>query len=197
MNSINEAPAAPRRRVRILRWFLIAGGACVLLGAVVVANAVTLTRDAAALRNDVLDTAGLETKSRIQFTVGPVLLSLVRSGLSFVPEMEPEARLALNAVRKASVGIYSLRETRESAGSVAMFGRAEATMQERGWRRIVAVNNDEANVMVFAREESRGNGPQKLCVAVRSGDRLIVVAGTVNPEPLVKLAAEKGLLARR
>lgn len=162
-----------------------------------VANAVTLTRDAAALRNDVLDTAGLETKSRIQFTVGPVLLSLVRSGLSFVPEMEPEARLALNAVRKASVGIYSLRETRESAGSVAMFGRAEATMQERGWRRIVAVNNDEANVMVFAREESRGNGPQKLCVAVRSGDRLIVVAGTVNPEPLVKLAAEKGLLARR
>ena len=168
-----------------------------MLGAVAVVNAVMLTRDAAALRDGVLDAARLETGSRIQFTVGPVILALVRSGLSFVPDMEPEARLALKSVRKASVGVYTVRETGEAGASDAILGRAETTMRERGWRRIVAVNSKEANVMVFVRENSRESGPQKLCVAVRSGERLIVVAGTVNPEPLVKLAAEKGLLARR
>lgn len=196
MNSAHVSGSAPRRRFRWWQWLLALGAAGVVLLAIVVVNALTLARDAAALRDDVVAALATKAKVNVQVSAGPVLLSAVRAGLGFVKDMPDEARLALRAVRKASVGVYTIDADGREERAHAMFASASAVMARRGWERVVAVNDGDTQVMVFAPTRSGWTSAQKVCVAVCDDDKLIVVTGTIRPEPLMEIAARREAVAR-
>lgn len=196
MNSATTSAPAPRKRFRWLLWMAVTGAACVVLLAIAVANVVTPTRDAAVLRDEIV--AALETKSKtnVQVSAGPVLLGLVRGGIGFVKDVPDEARMALRAVRKASVGVYTVDADERGERAHAMFASTQAAMARRGWERVVAVNDGDTQVMVFAPSRSGWTSAQKVCVAVRDGDKLVVVTGTIRPEPLAEIVTRRGVVGR-
>lgn len=192
MNSTSHPPRAPGRGSRVFRWLLIGSAVCVAITAVAALRIASVTRDAAHLRNELFSSLETRATSQIQITAGPVLLGLLRSGLSVLPDLPPEARLAFAAVRSASVGVYGLSPEVDDPDVTAMFDAADTMMRKRDWQRIIAVSDRDAKVMVFAPNDGSARGPQRVCIAVCEGDRLIVVAGTINLGPLVKLVELHG-----
>jgi hypothetical protein len=187
----------PSRRHRILRWFLAGIGICGLLVVVAVVNTVTLTRDAAVLRDGLLDSAEASPRTRIQVSAGPAMLAAVRTILGFIPDVEAEAHLALRAVRRASVGVYELADKLTLANRTAVVLSVDERMRDRGWSRAVAVNNDDNLVLVYLRENAGSGRKQKICVAVCAAKEVVVVAGTVDAAPLAELIARQGGFAAR
>ena len=109
MNPPTQTPApAPRRHV--WRWVFLAAGICltpfVILGAVAL-SFISLDRNAATLRNRVMDATDSGWHTKVQLSVGGVTLGAARQVLRFIhaPDID-EARLALSAVHRASVGVY-------------------------------------------------------------------------------------------
>lgn len=196
MNSGAGSESAPKKkRFRWWQWLLAASAAGGMLIAIVVVNAVTLARDAAVLRDEVVAALATKANVNVQVSAGPVLLSAVRGGLRLAKDVPEEARLALSAVRRASVGVYTIDVDEREPRAPAMFASASAAMARRGWERVVAVNDGDTQVMVFAPRRSGWTSAQKVCVAVCDDDKLIVVTGTIRPEPLVEIAARRGGLA--
>ena len=175
---------------------LATGAVAAAAVAIAALNLVTLTRDAAVLRDEIV--ASLETgaKTKVQVSAGPVLLGLVRGGMCFVKDLPDEARFALQAVRKASVGVYTIDPNGRGERADTMFAAAAAAMARRGWERVVAVNDGDTQVMLFAPTRSGWTSAQKVCVAVCEEDKLIVVTGTIRPEPLMEIVEKRGALAR-
>lgn len=193
----NQAPVhASRKGLRWWQWLLAIGGAGFALLITAAVNVVTLTRDAAALRNEIVASLESGSTTTVQVSAGPLLLSLVRGGMHFVDDVPEEARAALQAVRKASVGVYTIDAGEHSRRAEEIFASAETTMARRGWTRVVAVNDGDTQVLVFAPVNSEWTGTQKVCVAVCDEDKLIVVSGTIRPEPLMEIARRRGGVAK-
>lgn len=190
-------PPKSEPRFRFWRWFFGALGLCALVAVVVVVNAVTLTRDAAALRDEVVERVEGSPQTRIQVSAGPVMLAGVRTILAFIPDVEPEARLAMRAVRKASVGVYELADELTVAHRAAVMRSVDDRMSGRGWSRVVAVNDDGNLVLVYLRENAGSGRKQRICVAVCAEKHVVVVAGTVDAAPLAELIARQGGFAAR
>ncbi len=196
MKPARVSGAAPERRFRWWQWLLALAAAGVALLAIAVVNAVTLTRDAVVLRDEVVAALARKSKVKVQVSAGPLLLSAVRSGLSFVKDMPDDARMALRAVRNASVGVYTIDAGGREERAPEMFASAAAVMERRGWERVVAVSDGDTQVLVFAPARGGWTGAQKVCVAVCDDDKLVVVTGTIGPEPLMDIAARRGAVAR-
>ncbi|HEY0945112.1 MAG TPA: hypothetical protein VGD81_07580 [Opitutaceae bacterium] len=190
---------APRlRRRRVWRWVL--GGLAVSFGVlgICVLNAVTLTRDAAALRNTLVRTGDVRPELGIQVSAGPFLLGVVRGVLHFIPDVPTEAHQALEAVRSASVGVYQLKDPIGASVRSELLAAAEALMVRRGWTRAVGVRDGDDTVMVFAPADLSDDGPVRVCVAVCSHREVVVVEARVAPDLLAELVATHGaVLARR
>ena len=197
MNTTEDASQPSPRPRRIWRWLLV--GTAVFLGAVTLAafNLVTLPRDAATLRNEL--TAHLTDSARTQFqiTVGPLILTAVRSVVSAFNEVPEEARLALGAVRKASVGVYKLRGRINSGERARMFSAADEVMRDRGWTAAVRVSDRDSLVLVYLPAGERSGSIERVCVAVCSEENLVIVSGSVRMDRLVDLAVRQRLMARR
>ncbi len=189
------APSSPGRRIFI--WFLGLMAFCGVALVVAVVSVVTLNRDAAALRDEVLDAIDHRARTQVQLSVGPTLLAATRSVLAFIPEVDAEARLALSSVRRASVGVYELSATPSAAARATMLKTADGTMNRRGWTRAVAVNDGDDLVLVYLRENIGSGSKQKVCVAVCSERQLVVVAGTIDAAPLAQLVARHSGFASR
>lgn len=185
-------PASPRPRRHVWRWIL--GGLAVsfALLAICIANVVTLTRDAAALRRTLVNTGDLRPALRVQVSAGPFLLGALRTGLCFIPDVPAEAHQALGAVHSASVGVYQLRERIDVSLRGELLGAADALMTRRGWVRTVGVRDGDDTVMVFTPAEISDGAPTRVCVAVCSDRELIVVDARVAPEVLAELVAAHG-----
>ncbi len=196
MNSAHVSGAGSKRRIRWWQWLLGLSAAGITLLAIAVVNAVTLVRDAVVLRDEIVAALATKAKVKVQVSAGPLLLSAVRSGLSFVKDMPEDARMALRAVRKASVGVYTIDAEGREERALEMFAAAAAVMERRGWARVVAVNEGDTQVLVFAPTKGGWTGAQKVCVAVCDDDKLVVVTGTIRPEPLMEIAARRGVMAR-
>lgn len=165
--------------------------------AVAVVSVVTLNRDAAALRDEMLDAIDRRAQTRVQISAGPALLATARSVLAFIPDVDAEARLALSSVRRASVGVYELSASPSRTSRAEMLNAAEQTMNRRGWVRAVAVNDGDDLVLVYLPEDAGSGSTQKVCVAVCSDRQLVIVAGTIDAGPLAQLIARQGGLAAR
>lgn len=180
-------PASPRRR-RLWPWVL----ALVLLPLVglvgMAVSFLTLDRDAALLRREVMAASGRDWSTRGQGSVGGVTLWLVRQGLALVPRPEnAEARAALRAVNAVSVGVYRPVGSAESWSGEQLFQRTDRAMSARGWTRVVAVNDRSTHVLVYLADDDVA--PRRMCVAVANGRELVVVSATLDAEALADLVA--------
>ncbi|HUP88942.1 MAG TPA: hypothetical protein VM100_06320 [Longimicrobiales bacterium] len=190
------AHSGPRRRP-FWRWVLIGFGLCCFSLAVVAYNLVTLSSEATALRKELASALTQRAHTRVQVSVGPILLSAVRAGLSFIDDIPADARLAMRGVERASVGVYALDDRLSPADSTRMFTAADKLMARRGWSRVVGVKDRETVVLVYVPIEQNEKTTERVCVAVCADKNLIVVSGKLRFEPLVQLALQQHLLASR
>lgn len=180
-----------RERGSLCLWMLGVVGACVLVTGLVVLNAITLNSDARAMRAAMFEGLGARASTRVQLSIGPVLLDAGRIILHFVDRVPVEARLALASARGASVGVYSLKEASNREGAVRALASADAAMSRRGWSRIVAVANQHETVLVYTPKQAPDSDRETLrvCVGVWHDRELVVVSAKVAPAPLLELAA--------
>jgi len=183
--------STPRRRYG--RW--IALGLLVLVTPLVVVgigilSMLTLDRDAAVLRREVMAASDATWHTKVQVSVGWITLSAVRTALGFVRhEHMDDARLALQAVRNASVGVYERNSTKSGLSLAQLFNQTDQTMRKRGWTRLAAVAEDNKTVLVYAADDMDGGDRMDLCVAVVDGREMVVVSTRVDGSALMDLAA--------
>ena len=197
MNTTEVASRPSPSPRRVWRWLL--AGTALCLGAATLAayNLVTLPRDAATLRDELTSTLTHSTRTQFQVTVGPLFLTALRTVLSAFDEVPQEARLALGAVRNASVGVYKLRGDVDSVQRAGMFSAADEVMRERGWTAAVRVSDRDNLVLVYLPEGERSGSTERVCVAVCSEGNLVIVSGSVRMDRLVDLAVQQRLIAKR
>lgn len=193
MNTPNPQPSAsaiaPRRR-RIWPWVL---GLClapfVVLAAAVISY-VTLDSDAAALRRHVMAATNSNWHTKVQCSVGRITIGAVRTGMLFVRQPEAvDARLALAAVKHASVGVYFREHSQSDWSREQLFVETDRAMQKRGWTRLVGVSERAGaeTVLVYVPEDIDEGDPIDICVAVVNDRELVVASTTVDPETLAEL----------
>lgn len=180
---MTTARAQPRWWLRILVTLILVLAVMGALAGVAIANVVTLSREAAALRTSVLAQNELPARLQVQGSAGPVLLGMVRNGLKFIPDVPAEAHQALAAVRTLSCAVYRLDGDATSSQRAKLTQRALATMKGRGWERTICVQDTTDTVLVFTRPEEN-NRRVRVCVAVCSGGDLVIADATLDPERL-------------
>lgn len=181
---ISTSPAKPRR---LWPWVLL-GVICapfVLLGAAAVSY-LSLDRDAATLRREVMRATDADWDTRVQFSVGRATFGTARGCLAIVQnDKVDEARHALAAVRSASVGVYELRGRQRDWSRGDLAHRTDEAMRDRGWARAVGVIDGNQAVLVYV-----PNGEEavdEVCLAVLDGRQLVVVSAELRPEELMAL----------
>src|SRR5688572_29639918 len=101
-----SSPPPPSRK--IWRVLLIGTAVCFAGTAWAVYHTVTPTKDNRLLRDELVSHLNGAPRTQIQITAGPLLLSTARTVAGFCDDIPSEARLAMRAVRQASVGVYLL-----------------------------------------------------------------------------------------
>jgi uncharacterized membrane protein len=191
MNPAVSSPPKPRQRYG--RW--IALGLVVLVTPLVVLGVgifsmIRLDRDAAALKREVMAASSAPWHTKVQLSVGWFTLSALRVGLEFVPhEHRDEARLALQAVRSASVGVYECNSEHDELSREELFSNSDQTMRKRGWTRLVGVAEHNKTVLVYAADGVGSSNRADLCLAVVDGRKMVVVSTNVDSAALIDLAA--------
>ena len=186
---------APRRRLRWWHWLLGFLAASFLIVVCTVVDTITLNREARAVRCAAF--AALEDRpvTQVELSAGATLLGAARSCLWFVDRVPPEARLALKAVRSASVGVYRLRRAPSAGERTKLLTEIEAALNHRGWARTVGVIEGRDTVMVYTRDDGWFSAQQKVCAVVCEPSQLVIVAATADPAPLLELAKQHAVLA--
>jgi hypothetical protein len=188
---MNETKPVPNTSRRPGRWVWISLG--VLLTPVVglgvlVYSLLTLNANAASLRREVAAATQADLRTKVQLDVGWMTLGAIRSILHFVHhEHIDEARLALAAVRKASVGVYEWSADQDQRNPQNLFTRTDQMMNKRGLSRLVGVTNARETVLVYASENRWSGSSLDLCVAVLGERELVIVSSTVNADALAEL----------
>jgi hypothetical protein len=188
---VNPDPQAPAvRRRRIWPWVL---GICLIpfvLLAIAAASFFTLERDAAALRTHVMAATDAGWGTKVQMSAGRLALGAVRMGLGFVHNQDvADARLALAAVRHASVGVYERTSSTAQWSREQLFADTDKAMQKRGWTRIVGVADKKETVLIYVPQDIDPDKPVEICLAVVSGKKLVVVSTSVDASILAELVA--------
>lgn len=189
MNPATPIPSPARRSYA--RW-IIAGLILLVAPMVLVVAGVfsllTLDRDAAILRREVMTATGSDWHTKVQMNLGWGTLGTVRTILRFVEhENIDDARLAMNAVRSASVGVYERNDSDDEADRTRLLMRTDRMMERRGWSRMVGVVDGQATVLVYSSDASMSGDKIDLCVAVVDGRELVVVSTRVDAGVLAKL----------
>jgi hypothetical protein len=175
------------RRKRILLWIgLLAAGSVAVLACAAVYT-FTLDRDARVLRRSITDSLGAKIESTIEVRVSEPLIAATQLGIHWCHDVPEQARVALAALRSASVGVYHVKNP-TSADRADVLIRAQDAMAKNGWSRIVGVNDHDTTVLVYAPTVMRSSGTQRMCVAVIDDDKLIVVSARGDMAKLAELA---------
>jgi hypothetical protein len=185
-------PLAPRRRV--WRWVLLGAGICLtpfVLLAIAAISFLTLNSDAAVLRKQVMAAADADWHTRVQLSVGGITLGVLRQGLHFVHARDiEEARLALGAVRHASVGVYERTSGPADRSRPQLFADTDQAMERRGWTRLVGVADNKDTVLIYVPQDLDTDGPVEMCLAVVNGRELVVVSTSVDAAMLGELVKQ-------
>jgi len=188
--STNEMPVGRRQGVR---WGYVVTGAVVFIcvwAAVSVIGFFQLGSDTSALRESVMAGVGGSWEKKIAVHAGFLTTGFIRIG-SKALKLKAEPRAAIESLRGAEVGVYSLRERPASVDNGFILARADKAMSARGWERIVGVSNDGKLVAVFCPQRSGSGGMLKLCVLVLDERNLVVVSGKGEMGPLFELAMKR------
>ena len=187
MSTPGAQPSRMSLGKKILLGLLLWMGASVLVAGAFVASFFLLDSNASMIRRQVMSASGRDWDTKVQVSVRPVAMAMTRLALRFVPEVPDEAHLALRAVRSASVGVYELPRGERAEFTGAWLADADARMANRGFTRLVRVNQSKESVAVYIPEDCDESDLLKLCVAVCTGQELIVVSAETALEPLVEL----------
>lgn len=183
-------PAAPRRispwLVGILGLVLVTAALPVLV-ALGVWSCIRVGGDARALRSAALRASGQRWDRQVEVSAGPVLLGLARLGIGFAP-VERDARLALDAIRRAEVAVFKSRHRGATDSGMPVLQAADTTMTRRGWERLVGVVNHDATVAVYVPRDNRSDEWLEACVLVLNDENLVIVSGRTELMPLLELA---------
>lgn len=190
---MNPAPQSPAPRRRVWLWVLFGAGLCLtpflLLGAVAISY-LTLDRDVHTLRRHVMAATDADWSTKVQMSVGWATLGAIGQGLRFVEhEGIADARLALRAVKHASVGVYERTSGSDNWSREQLFKDTDRAMQKRGWTRLVGVAERKDTVLVYVQEDFDEDEPVELCLAVVNGKELVVVSTSVDAHALGELIA--------
>ena len=184
----NSSPATPRRSY--VRWIVV--GLVILMAPMLILGVaawsmLTLNRDAALLRREVMSATDSDWHTKVQMDLGAVTLGTVRTALRFVHHKDiADARLALAAVRSASVGVYERDNAEGKISAEKLFTDTDRLMRARGWTRLVGVADHNQNVLIYTSD--RGSDDRMdLCVAVVDGRELVVVSTRVDAGVLLQL----------
>ncbi len=193
---MKQTPAPPSNRssaIRALCWVglsIFVPFAVVGLMAMGVASYFHVSSDTRALRKGLMDASGVEWRQQIGLNIGGTTFGLLRAGLSFV-SLDPEARAAVQAVRGAEVGIYALESASRLPDNAAMLAIADRVLNARGWERVVGVIEDKTLVGVYLPAKKFSARNANCRVMVFDGDRMILVNGRANLEPLLECLGDK------
>ncbi|MDQ5977903.1 MAG: hypothetical protein QG602_875 [Verrucomicrobiota bacterium] len=192
MNSPAVSPATVKRERRLLRWILLALVIMVTPVVVVGVGVVSmfrLSRDAALLKREVMAASDSKWNTKVQVNAGWCALATARTVLRFVEhEHQDEARLALSAVRRASVGVYERVGRAGELSTDRLVSEIDGKMRSRGWSRLVGVVERDETVLVYTSDDLDSGDLMELCVAVLDGADLVVVSTKVDAGKLVQLA---------
>ncbi|GAB5562326.1 MAG: hypothetical protein SynsKO_39730 [Synoicihabitans sp.] len=128
--------------------------------------------------------------TRIQFSIGPGMVSLAQAVSFFIDDIPPEARQALGALQEASVGIYELANSPMQENRARMMVRANEKMEREGWQRIVAVRDQSDTVLIYVPNGADFADDLRLCVTVWSGREIVIVSATVEPADLIEIVQD-------
>ena len=187
-SSVEVNQPLPKHR-RIWLWVL---GCCmapmVVLGAIA-CSVLTLDSDAAALRKKVVAATNADWKTKVQVSVGPLALGLVRTGFFFVDNRKmADAKLALSAVKCASVGVYERKaKAARSWSQEQLLVDTDQAMHRRGWSRLVGVVDQKNTVLIYGPVGGETDDLIDICLSVVNEDELVVVSATISPAGLVEL----------
>jgi len=190
MNPVTPPSVPPRRRIG--RW--IALGLVILLTPMVVLGVgvismLSLDRDAAILRREVMAASDAKWHTKVQMSIGSVTLGAVRTGMRFIKhENIEDARLAMAAVRRASVGVYECTSGGDDLSLPQLFARTDQVMRQRGWTRLVGVGEGDETVLVYTSDDIGSGSQIELCVAVVNDREMVVASTKVDAERLAELA---------
>ncbi len=187
MNPVTQTPA-PRRR--LWRWLLIGTGLCLapfVILAVVAASYLTLDRDAAILRRHVMTATNADWHTNVQMTLGRATINAVNFGLGFVDKKDvADARGALAAVGRASVGVYRRTSALSNWSRTELFVQTDQAMLKRGWVRLVGVVDGKDTVLIYVSQDMQADKMMEVCLAVVSGDELVVASTKVDAMALAE-----------
>lgn len=177
---------SPRRR-RIWPYVLgLMAGVC-LLPLVIVASHLGLGNDATILRDGMKAAVGGDVSTRIQFRSGLMMIPVARMVVS-ICNVKDEARIALSAVKSASVGVYELEDpVSKGTDFASAFSGIDTDMKRRGWERMVAVSDGNAQVLIYTRTKDRDSKILRMALAVLDGREMVVVSAEVRPEHLMPM----------
>lgn len=149
------------------------------------ASCLSLDADAAALRQHMMRATSSPWKTKVQVSVGRLTLGGVRTGLGFVEHPDAEkARLALRAVRRASVGVYGRDTVERGVAFEQLRANTDRAMHRRGWSRIIALS-DEGNVVLAYVPTNTGSGrTMEICLAVMKRRELVLVSAAVDADAI-------------
>lgn len=191
---MNPAPQTPAPRRQVWRWALLGAGLCLapflLLGLAAVSY-LTLDRDVRVLRQHVMAATDARWSTKVQMSVGRLTLGVIGQGLRFVhqPNID-DARVALRAVRHASVGVYERTSGTADCSREQLFVETDRAMQKRGWTRLVGVADKQESVLVYVQDDLDEDEPVEICVAVVNGKEMVVASTTIDAVALGEFLAK-------
>lgn len=178
-------------RGSVVLWILLSLAAGFVLATIFVVDALTLNREARTIREAVVRSLDARASTKVQVSVGPLLLGGARTLLGFLDRLPEEARLALKSVRSASVGVYRLNDD-PARRFATVLARVDTAMARDGWSRLVGVLEPQQQkcVLVYTPEGMTKDGPVRICLAVCDRREFVVVSARVDAEALANLVAQ-------
>lgn len=149
-------------------------------------RSVTLRSGASALKVALLPETLGNVDTKVQVSVGPVLLGLAGLVVPHIDDVPPEAVDAIRCVRSASVGVYELGGLQGSADAAAV-ARADAVMSKNGWHRLVVVRDNSNTVLIYAPRLRANADVVDVCVGVLDGRNCVVVSARLDADGLAHL----------
>jgi hypothetical protein len=189
-------PASPAVRPhRIWPWVVLVLLSPFAVLGIAAVSVLTLDSDARALRHEVMAASGAHWRTKVQCSVGGLVLGTARTALHFVHHKDvADARAALGAVRNASVGVYDLVGDEPEWSATRLFGRVDEVMSARGWTRLVGVEDHRNRVLIYSADGGDASERVDLCLAVVEDRQLVIVSTSVDRDGLA--SAVKQLSAR-
>ena len=189
---MNPAPVTPSPARRSYARWIIAGLVILVAPMVLVAaglfSLLTLDRDAAVLRREVMTATGSDWHTKVQMNLGWGTLGTARTVLRFIEHKDiADARLALQAVRSASVGVYERTNRDDDVDLDQMLVHTDKMMERRGWSRMVGVVEGRQTVLIYTSDVKMSSDKIDLCLAVVDGRELVVVSTRVDAAVLAEL----------